>query len=305
MMKMDNRLHKFRLTKKLDSFRETKNILPKQIIYMSVEGSKTETSYFNHLKTCLQEQQEAPLITIEVLSHNDNCSDPRHVLGLLQEHIALNEEGVIPSIIKKKLQAQDISEEDIKAYVNDNSILTTEKKDIINEFCELYNLDVSYRKYLKKLGKNENDRYVVIIDRDSKSHMVEAIEECIKATQNKNVPIELYISNPAFDIWLLFHSAQGCEFLRTKGEVLIKENKKKSEKNTLLSYQVSQIFHHSKEITSNQFRQKYWNKISYAIDASQNYKLDNHQLLDQVGTNIADFFTKDIKKLLPKTNDEV
>lgn len=301
---MENNNKKFRLQGKVDYHREFGNVLPKKIIYMSVEGDKTEYSYFSNLGNLLSEIQDAPILKLEVLGRKDHDSDPEHVLGLLQEYLDLQQEGLIPAKLKDEFSKIGVTDKDIEKYLDDTSSLESEKRALIEEKVAYYELDLRYRKYLCSSGKHENDRYVVVIDRDYKSHTMEAIQDCMTFIQNSNMNIEMYVSNPSFDLWLLLHSRDGCEYLSQANSSVIKENAKISIKHTELSNRVSKIFHHSKNISIEKFKSKYWHNIRFAIEASEDYIHDNEYLLNDIGTNIAQFFTDDIKTMLPCSSSD-
>lgn len=296
---MENNNKKFRLQGKVDYHREFGNVLPKKIIYMSVEGAKTEYSYFSNLGNLLSKVQNAPILKLEVLARKDHGSDPEHVLGLLQEYLDLQQEGLIPAKLKDEFSKIGVTDKDIEKYLDDTSSLESEKRALIEEKIDYYELDLSYRRYLRLFGKHENDRYVVVIDRDYKSHTMKAIQDCMAFIQNSDVCIELYISNPSFDLWLLLHSQAGYEYLFKADPAVIKENAKISLKHTKLSSHVADFFHHGKHISFEKFKAEYWPNIRFAIESSKDYTHDNKYLLDNIGTNIAQFFTDDIKKVLP------
>ena len=65
-----------------------------------------------------------------------------------------------------------------------------------------------------------------------------------------------------------------------------------------------EIFHHSKNISIETFKSKYWHNIRFAIEASEDYIHDNEYLLNDIGTNIAQFFTDDIKTMLPCSSSD-
>ena len=119
--------------------------------------------------------------------------------------------------------------------------------------------------------------------------------------QNSDMPIELYLSNPSFDLWLLLHSKAGCEYLSKADKNVIKENAKVSSRHTELSNQVAEIFHHRKYISFEKFQASYWHSIFLAIEASKEFNHDIDYLLNDIGTNIAEFFSDDIKMMLPQT----
>lgn len=296
---MENNNKRFRLQGKVGYHREFGNVLPNKIIYMSVEGAKTEYSYFSNLGNLLSKVQNAPILKLEVLARKDHGSDPEHVLGLLQEYLDLQQEGLIPAKLKDEFSKIGVTDKDIEKYLDDTSSLESEKRALIEEKIDYYELDLSYRRYLRLFGKHENDRYVVVIDRDYKSHTMKAIQDCMAFIQNSDVCIELYISNPSFDLWLLLHSQAGYEYLFKADPAVIKENAKISLKHTELSSHVADFFHHGKHISFEKFKAEYWPNIRFAIESSKDYTHDNKYLLDNIGTNIAQFFTDDIKKVLP------
>lgn len=297
MMKNNNK--RFRLKGKIGYYRESGDIPPKQVIFMSVEGAKTEYSYFYNLGECLKRVQEAPIIKVEVLARRDNNSDPEHVLDLLQEYLALLHEGLIPTEIKDDFLKAGITDDDVERYIEDTSSLDSDKKTLLEKKISDYELDFKYRSHLRDYGQHDNDRYVVVVDRDYKSHTVKAFQNCVAFIQKSDMPIELYLSNPSFDLWLLLHSKAGCEYLSKADKNVIKENAKVSSRHTELSNQVAEIFHHRKSISFGKFQALYWNNIFFAIESSKEYNHNIDYLINDIGTNIAEFFSDDIKMMLP------
>ncbi len=178
---------------------DDKKIAPKRMVFLSVEGERTETDYFRHLDVYLDNS----IIRVEVLRHKrgDGYSDPQYVIELLDEYINVRQGELIPEDSAQQL-IQKYSEEVIRAYLEDiNSIPTTVQKQICEDLV-LIGIDIDYRRYLQQYS-SADDMFAVVIDRDCGNHSRELMEECVRKCQEKNYGI--YVTNPCFEFWLLLH----------------------------------------------------------------------------------------------------
>ena len=70
------------------------NASPKRIVFLSVEGTKTEISYFTWIHRYREALNIRSVVHLSVLSRYDTESDPDHVLALLTDYLNLREEGI-------------------------------------------------------------------------------------------------------------------------------------------------------------------------------------------------------------------
>lgn len=85
---------------------------PYRVIFLSVEGKKTEVQYFNGLNKALA-RGDLPFgrCVIQVLERKDHHADPGNVVGLLEEYLDLRYERferIVPSSLIEKYGEQTI-----------------------------------------------------------------------------------------------------------------------------------------------------------------------------------------------------
>lgn len=92
---MGERVSKFRLSSSaFERKDDNEKVLPKRIIFLSVEGDKTEQDYFEHLNNFL----DSSLIQIEVLrrKRGNGYSAPEQAIELLEEYLTVRNGELIP-----------------------------------------------------------------------------------------------------------------------------------------------------------------------------------------------------------------
>jgi len=77
---------------------ESKKQSPLRIVFLSVEGNKTEQNYFEWIEKYREQLGIKSMVHVHPLrrSKNDTLSAPEHVLELLEEYIEIRESEVLP-----------------------------------------------------------------------------------------------------------------------------------------------------------------------------------------------------------------
>lgn len=126
----------------------------------------------------------------------------------------------------------------------------------------------------------EADEVCLIVDRDSESFKEWQYIKVVNGCKENN--FNLYLSNPNFELWLLFHFIQEItleqqdKFLSKNGEIA-KELQKYLNKNNLSkakSFNKKILFEH------------YIDRIDNAIKVAKKYETDINKLKDNLGTNV-------------------
>jgi hypothetical protein len=148
--------------------------------------------------------------------------------------------------------------------------------------------DLEYRKYLRSVGsKADNDIFAAVIDRDGGEggRSRRTLETCIDESIEKKY--RLYLTNPCFEFWLLLHLCDvKVEYANKLAELL--ENKVISNRHTFVSNEVSLRAHHAKNIGAGKFKSEYLPNIPLAIERSKDFATELEDILDNLGTNLAE-----------------
>ena len=281
---------KYRLSSSAFEARLEGTEAPGKCIFISVEGDDTERTYFENLRNHIRTLGSKTCINIEVLSHpRDGYSAPNHVAKLLEEFMKLRDEGVLPQEIRSKLKL-NFTENDLNKYLSNDVSLSEDLKHDIEAKALEYGIDLHYRKYLKDYKEYDDDRFVVVIDKDR--HHESVLRECMDICNKNNY--ELYLSNPCFEFWLLFHLCNVKERYKNQEEK-IRENKHVNRNQTFVSKEVSNLAFHSKKIAYDCFCKNYWPNILKAKERADEYATEVKDLLENIGTNMGNFFDEDFK----------
>lgn len=263
---------------------------PKRIVFLSVEGNRTEIDYFrlvDKYRECLRVNS---LVRIEPLSRykSDTRSGPEDVFALLEEYTHIRADGIKPEDIKHALKpnGEHYSLEDITCYL-DGTLPSPDAKRL-DKALRTAKIDLDYQLFLSQYKGEENqDVFAVMIDRDQFSHSDEQLTDLIERCEKKNYVFLL--SNPCFEFWLLLHlSDVKREYANRMDE--IRENAKTSHKHTFVSAEVSKKAGHTKSISEGKFKENYLGNVDAAIKRAYDFTLDKNSLLSQIGSNIPDLF---------------
>lgn len=273
------------------------NESPLRIVFLSVEGNKTERQYFEYIEKYRNKLGIKASVHIHPLQRakRDNLSAPQDVLELLEEYLVIRKNDVLPKRLRKVIP-KEYSEEFINRYLKAELDMKDEKVKIFEAILEEAGYDVAYNDYLREF-KGEDDVFGIVLDRDYKSHTVLQMKKIVQECMKKDYKI--YITTPLFEFWLLLHLVDIKSLSKEQLEC-IKVNNGVSEKHTYTSKCVSDIAGHSKSISDKVFQKYYLPKIDYAIKQAKELCGDIDELIgsDQtdeskmgsIGTNLPELF---------------
>lgn len=273
------------------------NESPLRIVFLSVEGNKTERQYFEYIEKYRNKLGIKASVHIHPLQRakRDNLSAPQDVLELLEAYLVIRKNDVLPKRLRKVIP-KEYSEEFINRYLKAELDMKDEKVKIFEAILEEAGYDVAYNDYLREF-KGEDDVFGIVLDRDYKSHTVLQMKKIVQECMKKDYKI--YITTPLFEFWLLLHLVDIKSLSKEQLEC-IKVNNGVSEKHTYTSKCVSDIAGHSKSISDKVFQKYYLPKIDYAIKQAKELCGDIDELIgsDQtdeskmgsIGTNLPELF---------------
>ncbi len=260
----------------------------KRVIFISTEGTRSEPRYFRFLDEFIHDHYpDAPYI-LRVLEHNrDQASTPMHVLALLDECKSI----VTQNYPFPDLEEIDLSEDDLsRYYAHPEDFSKVKQKEIWGKLLKA-GINIDYYRSLKAIAHLDGDKFVVVMDRDAKSHSRETLEEIAQiCTNRKDEGFEFYLSNPCFELWLLLHF-QDVSSLSVKQQESLLQNTRISTLHTFISQQLSALGHHQKRITKAAFYAHYMPKISTAFIHASRLAHSAETTLDNIGTNLPDLIS--------------
>lgn len=234
----------------------------KKIFFLSVEGTKTEPSYFKWFNAMLRGNRRNGVILHVIKRPNDGRVSPEHVLWMAEECKAIREAEVL-------IPMDDVTKE------------TSGLK---------FGINISYREYLKSMNSDDEDRFLIVIDRDTGTHTKEGLLDILERCQKKD--ILCCLSNPSFDFWLLLHLVQAEKLKNPDEYAKILKNERISKVHSYVSKWVSDIAGHAKKISRPKFNQYYAPKLKYAINQAEFFATENQEILDKVGSSIPKFINE-------------
>ena len=236
---------------------------PLRIVFLSVEGNKTERQYFEYVEKYRVNLGIKASVHVHTLQRakRDNLSAPQDVLELLEEYLLVRRNDGLPERLRKIIP-KEYSDEFVNSYLNLKLDPNDDKVRAFETELEQAGYDVVYNNYLREF-KGENDVYAIVLDRDYKSHTVLQMQNIVK------------------EFWLLLHLMDISSLSDDELE-LIKVNDTVSEKHTYTSKMVSDIAGQSKSISDKVFQEHYLSNVDFAIDQA---KLISGNIDELIGTN--------------------
>ena len=174
---------------------------PKRIVFLSVEGTKTEVQYFRYVERFRKDLGISAIVHVEVLRKYDTKSDPESVLELLDEYIQFREDG----LFEKELEALELKQFDsvfIKTYLNNPDDIEKRRRNQFEAILRQEHIDLLYLDFLSKY-KGIDDVFGIVIDRDCSGRPEAQIQRVIDKCNRKGY--HCFITNPCFEFWLLLH----------------------------------------------------------------------------------------------------
>lgn len=255
---------------------------PKRVVFLSVEGTKTEVQYLHFVEQYREQLGINAIVHIEVLKRYDTKSDPENVLELLEEYIEFRENKMFEKIVDS-LCLKNYSTEFITSYLENPSILTKKECDRFEAALRREQLDLLYLDFLSKY-QGKDDKFGIVIDRDCGCHSAEQIERVVKKCREKNYLC--YITNPCIEFWQLLHvsdvSSEYAEFLED-----ILRNETDEKKNTFVSNLLYEKTGERKAIQAKAFEKYYLPNVDSAIERAKGFA-PSEQLLEKLGTNLGE-----------------
>lgn len=255
---------------------------PKRVVFLSVEGTKTEVQYLHFIEKYRVELKINALVHIEVLKRFDTKSDPENVLELLEEYIQFRENKMFENNIDS-LCLKDYSTEFIKSYLEDDSCLTKKERRKFEAALREEQLDLLYLDFLGKY-KGKDDAFGIVIDRDCGSHTAEQMKKVVEKCKQKEYLY--YITNPCIEFCQLLHvSDVTSEYAEDLENIL--QNKTDENKNTFVSNLLYTKTGERKAIQVKSFEKYYLPNVDLAIKRAQGFA-SRDELLEKLGSNLGE-----------------
>lgn len=278
-------------------------------VYLVFEGKKTEPRYFQALDDKREELGINKLIQLVPLIRSfseEGWSNPAKITGRVIEHIkekeleSLTYRTIVDTIIEQIKKEQDNISENVLKELRRHLVLEgnikceselIEKAKVQDVCCSLVDKLSDLQIALIELDMlKENitdsaltydkdvDKICVIVDRDPSSFTEEQYDEVVRKCQEWNM--ELYISNPCFEFWLLLHFDE----VKECNEDDLLENVKISNKHSYIS---SKLIELTDKFTKSNFNTDiFMDNIDKAIKNEREYCEDVLELKYSLGSSI-------------------
>lgn len=259
-------------------------LTPKRVVFLSVEGTKTEVSYFNFIEKYREQLGVDNIVHVEVLRKYDTNSDPYSVLNLLEEYVQFRNDKLFSDKLATFKLGQ-FETEFIAAYVTDPSSVDPKHRRQFEAVLNEERIDLLYLKFLNGYH-GDDDIFGIVLDRDSKSHSEQQMNDIINKCRDKQY--KWYITNPCIEFWLLLHiSDVRVEYADSLDAILA--NELDAQGNTYVSNLLFEKTNQRKSMQVKTFKKYYLPNIDTAIArAKELAKSDD--LIKELGSNIWELF---------------
>ena len=295
----------------------------KKKFFLVFEGDKTEVEYFEGINNNKRSLGIDPIIEIRPILRGfleEGWSNPKKLLDRLIEYIAETQEKdlTIRSVVEKAIEwlkedsvlveeciytdkelfdliIQKFEEDDIQIIKtnDDEKQFDNISKKVIEALKEIISIEgivEDLKKYIlnhKFLFDNEIDELCLVVDRDKHSFVSSpendqyayVVEKC---TEND---INLYISNPCFEFWLLLHFDE----VHTIDKVKLIENEKIGSRR-FAEIELRKLVSGYKK--NNIKFEEFLGKIDKAIENEKLFSEDIQELKHNIGSNVGQLITK-------------
>lgn len=256
---------------------------PLRIVFLSVEGNKTEQNYFEWIEKYREQLGIKARVHVHSLrrSQNDTLSAPEHVLELLEEYIEIRESEVLPERMRAVIPTE-YTDAFIKQYMKNPEYVDATMRDNFEVLLQQAGIDLEYEYFLKEYS-GKYDVFGVVIDRDYGTHSVTQMNRILKECKEKGY--HLFVTTPCIEFWLLMHLVDVCNEYKDDMQEF-RNDIRKSKNHTFTSFEVSKFAGHSKKISEDIFKKYYLPKVDFAIrQARESFSTDIDEL---IGTDESD-----------------
>ena len=239
---------------------------PLRIVFLSVEGNKTEQQYFQYVEKYKNSLGINAGVHVHPLrrAKKDNLCAPEDILSLLEEYIELRESDDFPERMRKTIP--DIYTDDfIKKYLENDNTLERKQKKEFEIMLQQAGIDLLYAQFLKDYS-GEDDIFGLVVDRDYCSHSVTQLQSITNQCSDKGY--YCFVTTPCIEFWLLMHLVDIKKEYKENLQAF-RDNKTVSDQHTFTSKEVSNIAGHAKSISEKIFKESYLPNIDYAIEQSK------------------------------------
>lgn len=257
---------------------------PKRIVFLSVEGTKTEVSYFRYIEKFRENLGIKKIVHIEVLEKNDTKSDPNNVLELLEEYVQFRESGTFQDEVAS-LDLKNYDTQFIRTYLNNSLNIPARQRNKFENVLRKERLNLLYLNFLSKYH-GENDAFGIVIDRDCDSHSIKQMNEIMATCKQKGY--HCFVTNPCFEFWQLLHVSDVVKEYEEYHDRFL-ANEKDARGNTFVSNLLYDKTHQRKALPLKAFVEFYLPNIDLAIARAKDFASDG-ELIDKIGTNLGDLF---------------
>lgn len=260
------------------------SIEPKRVVFLSVEGTKTEVCYFNFIEKYREQLGIGAIVHIEILKKYDTKSDPENVLELLEEYVGFRNSNMFEAEIEE-LSLKDYSTEFIKSYLDNSSSISTKAKKRFEAVLREEHINLLYLDFLSKYH-GENDVFGIVIDRDYRSHPFDQMNRVVEKCKEKDY--RCYITNPCLEFWQLLHvSDVATEYAEQLDDIL--ENAVDEKGNSFVSNLLYEKTGQRKAIQIKTFEMHYLPNTDLAIQRAKGFA-SSDDLLEKIGSNLGELF---------------
>lgn len=280
--------------------------------FLAFEGEKTEYQYFAGIIKYQEYLKINPVIEIIPLSrhlHQKGLSHPKNICKQMEEEMKMLHTGeltlkslvdhlsdwVLKNSSKPRTQRENLSRKLLRDLGKKHghipeTIVSGSKDLVVQQICDLLDtyeaIEVSpetisafhqYLKQQKQYNKRDGDKACIIIDRDSGSFTAAQYNDVLTHCKKSN--LDLFVTNPRFEFWLLLHFLQKQEIDVDKICASPEPGKEPYLENLLHQHYPSFSKHH---VPFDPLK----DKITVAMENEKSFCEDIEQLKDHIGCNI-------------------
>lgn len=282
-----------RIKEEFASQRKSEVTTYKPKIIIASEGSCSEPKYFEGLNhSALTENKEIINLLRDYASKTN--SHPNFIVSMYQEFLINNDNKITIKEIKHKIENYNKDNGNktnttkinnlIDSLYNENQIIeldeiekflfTILKEEIYTDFINNF---ITYFEAQNITYSPETDSINIVIDRDKDNFFENQYDNILKFCHKNG--INLYVSNPNFEFWLMLHFDKVNKLDYQK----MYENQKVNSKKRYLEQELYNICKYKK--SSLNFK-KFEPYINNAIKNEKNFSEDIYELKNNLGSNV-------------------